>query len=317
MAVKNKCFDVLPFSHNANVITKGGKMARTLNNNELTQALSFEYSKNTVLKESRYLKLFNVHAFNSLSRQGLEFGDIERRLCLYRTQNNEKVYIQYPGRESTLSGDQHRPYDFRPELQMSNGDFISVASFGDIWDILSEIGKEQKSFLSFVASVFLRMGYMYDYAKQNGDYAYHDLACENNPEIKDTGLLNFEWYALNLDEDVWFTLNDRIGQIRLSDKEVFSFEAFIKYVDLLFQNEDCKYYYSNVICGKYDDSNYKFETGRISSSGANLLIINHLEDNTKLSALLDSFQRSRGVPKLNKTDYNMVTNGIVTNIDMD
>lgn len=286
-------------------------MAKILGTDELKDTVNFEYSKNTVLKESKELREFNVLSFNALSREKLEYENIERRLCLYETQKGEKIYIQYPGKESA-DRKQIMPLDFRPELQMVNGDFISDVSFGDIWDILSEIGKEQKKVLPFIASIILRMGYMHGYTKEKGLYSYHDIDITKN-QITAEGKLELEWYSLTLPEDTWFTLNDRIGEIRLTDKEVFSFEGFIKLLDLLFQNEDCKYYYKNVVLdGK---TNYKFTNGRTQSSEANLLIINHLQDYTKLSELLNAFQKSRGVPGFKKQDYTVVTNGMVINID--
>ena len=142
-------------------------MTKILGTDELKDTVNFEYSKNTVLKESKELREFNVLSFNALSREKLEYENIERRLCLYETQKGEKIYIQYPGKESA-DRKQIMPLDFRPELQMVNGDFISDVSFGDIWDILSEIGKEQKKVLPFVASIILRMGYMHGYTKENG-----------------------------------------------------------------------------------------------------------------------------------------------------
>ncbi len=83
---------------------------------------------------------------------------------------------------------------------------------------------------------------------------------------------------------------------------------------MLFQNEDCKYYYKNVVVkGK---KKYNFSNGRTQSSAANLLIINHLEENTKLSELLNAFQkRVEEFQVLKKQDYTVVTNGMVINID--
>ncbi len=286
-------------------------MPNILRTEELKSILNFTYSKKNVLKDSKKYREFNVKAFNSLSRDELVYGKCERRLCLYETQKGEKIYIQYPGKESAERRKQ-MPFDFRPELEMKDGTFISTASFGDIWDILSEIGKEQKKELPFVASLFLKLGYMQSYTLNKNVYKYKDLDIEEHNEVQE-GMLEFEWYGINIDEDVWFTLNDRIGDVSLSDKEVFSFEAFIKFVDLLFQNEDCKYYHKNVIIG--GNENYNFSNGRTQSSAANLLIINHLEENTKLSELLNAFQKSRGVPSFKKQDYTVVTNGMVINID--
>ena len=73
---------------------KGEKiiMAKLLGTDELKDTVNFQYSKHTVLKESKELRKFNVLSFNALSRKKLEYGNIERRLCLYETQNGEKIY---------------------------------------------------------------------------------------------------------------------------------------------------------------------------------------------------------------------------------
>ncbi|SCY45787.1 hypothetical protein SAMN05660668_02708 [Pseudobutyrivibrio sp. AR14] len=287
-------------------------MARLLSTEELQNELSFEYSRGIVLAESKRLRKYNVESFNLLSRDKLEYNKRERRLLLYTTLHNENIYIQYPGKESDAERKQVMPFDFRPELQKANGEFIPDISFGDIWDILDKIGSEAKKYLPFVASLFLHMSYMHNYENEKSLYEYADLDMKNGTEIE-KGNVEHEWYRLNISEDIWFTLNDRIGPIELDKNNVFSFEAFIKLVDLLFQNEDCKYYYKNVVIdGK---SKYNFENGRTQSSDTNLLIISHLEEKTKLSSLLNSFQKSRGVPGFKKQDYSIVTNDMVINID--
>lgn len=288
-------------------------MARLLSTEELQKELSFGYSKADVLPESKRLRKYNVEAFNSLSRENLEYNKRERRLLLYTTLLGENVYIQYPGKESDADRKQVMPLDFRPELQKSNGEFIPDISFGDIWDILDKIGSDARKYLPFVASLFLHMSYMHNYKNEKSSCKYEDLDIKSGIEIE-KGKVEHDWYRLNISDDVWFTLNDRIGSIELDSNNVFSFEAFIKLVDLLFQNEDCKYYYKNVVIdGK---NNYNFSNGRTQSSDTNLLIISHLEEKTKLSSLLNSFQKSRGVPGFKKQDYSIVTNDMVINIDV-
>lgn len=58
-------------------------------------------------------------------------------------------------------------------------------------------------------------------------------------------------------------------------------------------------------------------SGRTNSSAANLFILNYLEGNVKLSKLLDAFQKSRGVPMIKKSDYSVVTDKIVINVDIE
>lgn len=134
-------------------------------------------------------------------------------------------------------------------------------------------------------------------------------------KIEKNEKIQLEWYAMQLEEDVWYTLNDKMGWINLGNNQVISFEGFIKLVDLLFQNEDCKYYYKNIVIDKKDK--YKLSSGRTNSSAANLFILNYLEGNVKLSKLLDAFQKSRGVPMIKKSDYSVVTDKIVINVDIE
>lgn len=290
-------------------------MARLLSNEELKEQLKIMYSSNTVLKDSNQNRKYNIAAFNRLDRKKLKYDKTECRLLLYETLQGEKIYIQFPGKESEDST--KKPNDFRPKLRFADGDgFMQDASFGFIWDILDEIGKSRRVDLNYVSAIFLRMGYMYDYKKVCETVQKEQLLIKEGTVKSITKCADetFEWYKLNLSEDVWYTLNDKIGPIKVSeDGRCISFEALIKFVDLLFQNEDCKYYYINVVInGKKD---YKYANGRPNSSAANLCILNYLEGNDKLSNLLNAFQKSRGVPSFKKADYAIVTDGIVINVD--
>lgn len=290
-------------------------MARLLSNEELKERLKIMYSRNTVLKDSERNRKYNIAAFNELDRKKLKYDKKECRLLLYETLQGEKIYIQFPGKESEDST--KKPNDFRPKLCFADGDgFLQDASFGFIWDILDEIGKSRRVDLNYVSAIFLRMGYMYDYKRVRETVQREQLLIKDGTVKNITKCVDetFEWYKLNLSEDVWYTLNDKIGPIKVSeDGKCISFEALIKFVDLLFQNEDCKYYYINVVInGKQA---YNYANGRPNSSAANLCILNYLEGNDKLSNLLNSFQKSRGVPSFKKADYAIVTDGIVINVD--
>ena len=129
------------------------------------------------------------------------------------------------------------------------------------------------------------------------------------------GSIGFCWNMIDFSDDFWYSLNDKIGDVEMFDGFMISFEAFIKYVDLLFQNEDCKYYYRNSVLAPRKDADM-LKNGRNSSSDANLAILNYLQGNKKLSKLLNEFQKGRGVTSFRKSDYSVVTNGIITNIDM-
>lgn len=158
---------------------------------------------------------------------------------------------------------------------------------------------------------------MYDYQMCNEQYESYIVDYENNKVSKDSPL-TLEWYKLNLDDDVWFTLNDKVGDIKINNNEVISLEAFIKFIDLLFQNEDCKYYYINKVeKGKVSTiDEYDLKNGRNSSGDANLAILSYLQKKKKLSDLLNEFQKGRGVTSYRKSDYSIVTDDIVVNLEV-
>ena len=76
----------------------------------------------------------NIASFHALSREGLENGTTERRILLYETRCGEKVYMQYPGIESTREGNRNYPLDARPVLQKADGSYAADMDFKKIWD---------------------------------------------------------------------------------------------------------------------------------------------------------------------------------------
>lgn len=289
-------------------------MAKILSNDELVGLLKADYSAKTINKESLIKRQWNINVFNALDRKQMKYGKLEKRILLYRTLEGEEIYIQYPGKESVENI--KMPLDFRPKVKLKSGDYAIDLSFGAIWDILDEISNNHNAYLKYVATLFFRMGYMHEYEKINENYECEIVKINRGEErVERKEIISLEWYAIQIEDDVWLTLNDKIGWINLENGQQISFEGFIKLVDLLFQNEDCKYYYKNVVIEKKDD--YKLTNGRTNSSAANLFILNYLEGNVKLSKLLDAFQKSRGVPGIKKGDYSLVTDKIVINVDIE
>ncbi len=289
-------------------------MAMILSNEELSNKLKADYSANTVNKDSLLKRQWNIDAFNALQRKQLRYDKLEKRILLYRTLEGEEVYIQYPGKESVESP--KMPLDFRPKVKLKTGEYAIDLSFGAIWDILDDISKNHNAYLKYVAALFFRMGYMHGYEKVCEKYDCEVIRIGENGEcIESKEQIQMKWYAINLEENIWYTLNDKMGWISLENGQVISFEGFIKLVDLLFQNEDCKYYYKNVVIEKKKD--YRLKSGRTNSSAANLFILNYLEGNVKLSKLLDAFQKARGVPVIKKREYSLVTGKIIVNVDIE
>lgn len=277
---------------------------------ELRNSLCVSYSQE-VLSRSRLLRQENIEAFLSIDRGGLRYESLEHRILLYTSLQGEKVYIQLPGKESVESNRNPMPKDFRPKLECVDGSMMQDASFGYIWDILDEIGRQHRDYLSIVATVFFHMGYMYNYTQTSGCYECSALLYDDEVyEIRKIDPIEIRWNHIDFSDDVWHSLNNYLGDISVPSGQTISFESFIKFVDLLLQNEDCKYYYKNVVQG--NKPSYNLKSGRTSTCDANLLVLHYLKGEGKISRLLDSFQKTRGVPSFNKSEYPLVTDGIVS-----
>lgn len=291
-------------------------MCRILSNDELRQRLHLIYSK-AVNSEGKSRRIFNIDNFLSINREGLEYQSQEKRLWLYSTLNNESIGIQYPGKES-VEAEQPKPNDFRPIIKLADGTIVpDTLTFGDIWDIFDTIAREHRGYLSFVATLVYSMGYLQQYTCTQANYNCElvSISPDDNVEITELAAESLSWYSLVYENDVWTTLNNDIGSIRLESGQVISFEAFIKYLDLLMQNEDCKYYYIKHEIEDNADYRNTLDNGRNNTSNSNLLILNYLQNRVTLSSLVNSFQKARGVAYFRKADYCLVTDNIVTMIE--
>lgn len=254
---------------------------------------------NAVALEKR---VFNVNAFANLDRSGLSFRGIERRLLIDENERGEKLYIQYPGKE-TVSDDENkiRPWDFRPKLLDSNGEFMRDLSFSDIWDDLSEIQTADARVMPILAAVFYRVANMIDYEKIQKDYTFEDVNMSNG-EIVDTGTINLEWYAPKFSDEILEYLNDNVNIRNVL------FSSYLFYNDLLAQNEDCKYSYRATHV-KHEDWNGK--TGRVSTMLSHLSVIQFITGRVKFSEIMGRFQRGMGVGSIPIRDIPEITDNII------
>ena len=95
---------------------------------ELEEALKCTYP-NSVSPETQNRRMRNINALQSLIsaaivERGLEYGLLEERLHLFTTKAGEKVYIQYPGKESAAEGANQRRFDFRPRIMTADGTMV-------------------------------------------------------------------------------------------------------------------------------------------------------------------------------------------------
>jgi len=225
----------------------------------------------------------NIDNFNLLPRENLEYGKTENRILLYETMSGEKVYMQYPGLESTRQGTRCFKMDARPILQKSDGSYSEDMDFKKIWDVIDRIGQAHNADIDILSTIFLKIAYMLDYQHNNRKYICEKIDIKTG-NILSTKKINFVWNSLNIDADIIETLNDRFGEF-----EGMSLEGFLYYNDLLAQNEDCKYHFLK-------GDNWDIKTGRINNCLSHLTVISHIRGHIGISKLIDSFQRTGVAP---------------------
>lgn len=257
----------------------------------------------TLKKEARHKREHNINTFSKISREGLAYNHKERLLLLYTTRVGEKIYIQYPGKESVSSDKAEllRPWDFRPKLQKRDGTFMEDLTFKDIWNDLARISAQNEkteSTLAEIATIFFRMAVMVDHCELNNPYNTF-----NSKNMSPISSENINWYSLTHDCDILDYIGPKIGDIRN-----VSFEAYLYYNDLLAQNEDCKYYFRDIHIKK---NNWDSNTGRYNNLMTHVNILGFLKGNLEFTSLVNSFQNGRGVAPATQKSLPEITNNLV------
>lgn len=266
------------------------------------KSVKLEYSS-SIKHEALRRRLHNIKSFSELSREGLVFGQKERMLLLYETAMCEKIFIQYPGKESVASSEEKiRPWDFRPKLQLSDGTYMKDLSFADIWDDIAEMRDCDDNALAVLAAVFFHMSLMVGYKQQNQECEFTDCRLpEMNP--LGSGKLLLNWFRINLPEDILDYLNEKAYRIRNA-----SIEAYLVYNDLLVQNEDCKYFYKDTYVNRVEWNN---KVGRNNTMLSHISVIEYLEGRIKFSEIMGRFQRGMGVAPIPVSRVSDVTKGLI------
>lgn len=250
-------------------------------------------------KESLEKQLQNIESFSSLDRAGLKHKGKERRLFLYE-KDGEKVYIQYPGKE-TESSTKPKPWDFRPKAEKDDNLYMPDLSFADIWDDITQIHNET-GVIDIVAAIFFRMAYLIDYVLEERDFRYEDIDLEHNTVV-DTGYIHFKWYKPSFNEEILNFLSQTISF------KGFSVEAYLVYNDLLAQNEDCKYFYRET---KEKNSVWKGTPGRRNTLLSHLSVVEYLKGFITFSEIMGRFQRGFGVAPIPTKEIDKTTGNLIT-----
>lgn len=254
-----------------------------------------------VRKASDPKKLFNVQSFSELDRTGLAFGEIERRLLMKEFPTGEKLYIQYPGKESARIKSP-RPWDFRPRLYLPNGERLKDLSFKDVWDDLYAL-KDASLDMGYLATLFFRIAYMLDTELVTRKLQYEDIDVRT-VEVVNTGELELSWYEYAPSAELLSELQVPPEAIRGC-----SLPAYLAYNDYLAQNEGCKYFYRATY-----ERNEKWDTntGRRNTLLTHMSVIAFIEGLLSFTDIVMMFQRGKGVAALPSKYWEAVTGGRVT-----
>ncbi len=258
----------------------------------------------SVARDSKVKKIENINAFSSLPRNGLEFGSIERMLLLHTTESGEKIYIQYPGKETKAANpDKIRPWDFRPKAELPDGTPIKDLSFSDIWDDISQMHAADKNALSAFAAILFEMAFMTGHTRVCERYPYFDISMETGTCVSE-GTLVLQWQKPLFAAGPIKELEKAIGKIR-----GLSLEAYLLYNDLLAQNEDCKYYYREEVLKR---QKWDGISGRRNTLLSHLSVIAYLQGYITFSKIMERFQKGYGVAPCKIAEVPDITNNLVT-----
>jgi len=252
-------------------------------------------------------RLHNIQWLFSLPKDDLLFPSKVKRLQIHTTRADEKIFIQYPGKESIREGDKKRPHDFFPRIQTRKG-YMSDLSFWDIWRLLFEQLEPRKETMKeemrVLASVFYRMAFMVDHhpvdfsgiAKQIV-YTSLDEETEISSDIENLGSL-FMYQPSESVIDYFYGKIDCGG---------ISFEAFLHYNNLLAWNEDCKYCYRALL----KDKPWMGAVGRINNLLTHISVLGYLLGELKPFDIFYKFSSGAGVAPVTSTEIQKITAGLV------
>ena len=225
---------------------------------------------------------------------------------------NEKIFIEYPGKESVRSNPM--PKDTCPGLAREEEMISLDTSFGDIWDVLDYLGKNHRAYLPILAAVLIHMSCMDNYKVKTSERECWDIFIDGSTKnYIESQAKRATFYEINFSKRVWETLNDMFSGICIRGQNM-SFEAFIKYFDVLLMNEDSKYAYEAVSTEEATYNDWKYKKGRINTVGTCLNVIGYLEGKMTLSILLNRYQKGRGTISFPISQYSIISDEIITQV---
>ena len=236
------------------------------------------------------VRLANIAWVKSLDRTGLSYEHKEAMLDLHLTSAGETISIQYPGKESDSARKSVYQYDFRPKVKLSDGRYSVDLTFFQIWEALLDNMPSCLEARALIGVIFYRMAHMVDYV----DHRPLELNSLHEPicmDVPSAGYLGLDYESLKPFLGEWSFGKTWAGM---------SFEAFLRYNDLLALNEDVKYWYRATALGGKE---WKADgVGRVNTMLTHLTVIGFQAQKVHFASLIERFSRSKGVCPANKDE---------------
>jgi len=289
---------------------------------DLKKLLATDLSKSGKTSPSYGNRIANIEWVGALDRQGLEYRKKERQILIHSTRLGEKIFLQYPGKESAKYNKNGklriataiRPWDFRPRIYLpDNKEHLEDRSFFDIWATIFKVADgltkdNKKDVLGVLAISLYRMAFMQDHVEtESSKSLYRDVSPLLNKHLS---------VAKNKEKTFpgFFKYTPKVEVLDYLDRECPSFgeislEAFLHYNDILAWNEDCKYYYRN-----YHVTNTEkwiSGTGRVNTLLTHTRILGFLLGAVELSKILSDFSTQRGVSPASKDEISAICKGYI------
>jgi hypothetical protein len=289
---------------------------------KIRSALKTEVQKAGKRSSTTNRRLSNIKWIEKLPRTRLSYQRKERQVLIHTTAIGEKIFIQYPGKESaryTKNNKERkttsiRPWDFRPELYLpgKRGRYKSM-SFFDIWAIIFETAekltnKNRERTLRMFAIMLYRMAYMLDHVSlKTFKTQIRDVTYKSNGKIN-TSLRVVKKLPTLFKYEPNKQALAYIAQKR-SQWGDMSLEAFLFYNELLAWNEDCKYYYRNYHIREAEK--WIGKTGRVNTLLTHVRILGYILQDVSLASIFSDFSTQRGISPTSNDEVINICKGFI------
>lgn len=268
-------------------------------------------------------KTSNIESFLHINRNGLQNGKLEKRLLMYKSLAEEAIFIEYPGKESTSiyaeSEEKNilNPNDFRPELITKEGEVLAKLSLADIVEAVVEYGwKHDEETMKILAALLIRLAYMKGYKCKELVHPSHLIVVHSKkhreimPE-KQEDIIKRYFLPINSETKEYLSNWDKINLPSRDylKKIPISIEGFLYYLDILAQQEDCKYYYTRKFKG---EKTLKVEVGRINNLLTVVNVISRILNNRPYGDIVASL--GKYVRPIKVKEIVAVTNGVIKTV---